>query len=58
MPLYPNLLAADALVLASPIFWFTNSAQLKTCIDRWYVVWNYTKDLIKRQTGRHRVKLR
>ncbi len=34
--LYPKIQKADALVLASPIYWFTFSAQLKTCIDRWY----------------------
>lgn len=45
--LYPLLLAADALVLSSPIYWFTYSAQLKTCIDRWYAVWNYKKDFFK-----------
>jgi len=38
--LYPKLLAADALLLASPIYWFTYSAQLKLCIDRWYGLWN------------------
>ncbi|MFH2040185.1 MAG: flavodoxin family protein [Chloroflexota bacterium] len=46
-PIYSKLLAADALVLSSPIYWFTYSAQLKTCIDRWYSVWNYKKDLFK-----------
>ena len=35
-PLYPKLAQADAIVLASPIYWFTFSAQLKVCIDRWY----------------------
>jgi len=45
--LYPKLLAADAIVLASPIYWFTFSAQLKTCIDRWYSLWNYKNDLFK-----------
>ncbi|MGD0753059.1 MAG: flavodoxin family protein [Anaerolineales bacterium] len=35
-PLYPKLAAADAIVLASPIYWFTFSAQLKLCMDRWY----------------------
>ena len=35
-PLYPKLAAADAILLASPIYWFTLSAQLKLCIDRWY----------------------
>jgi multimeric flavodoxin WrbA len=35
-PLYPKLAAADAIILASPVYWFTFSAQLKLCIDRWY----------------------
>jgi multimeric flavodoxin WrbA len=34
--LYPKIEAADAIVLASPVYWFTISAQLKLCIDRWY----------------------
>ena len=34
--LYPKLRQADTLVLASPVYWFTISAQLKACIDRWY----------------------
>ncbi len=36
LPLYPKLVAADAILLASPIYSFTFSAQLKLCIDRWY----------------------
>lgn len=36
--LYPLLREADAILLASPIYWFTISAQLKTCIDRWYAM--------------------
>jgi multimeric flavodoxin WrbA len=39
-PLYTKLLEADGLVLASPIYWFTYSAQLKLCIDRWYALFN------------------
>jgi len=35
-PLYPKIAAADAILLASPVYWFTISAQLKLCIDRWY----------------------
>ena len=46
-PLYAKLLAADALVLASPIYWFTYSAQLKACIDRWYALFNYRSDFFK-----------
>ncbi len=34
--LYPKIAAADVIVFASPIYWFTYSAQLKLCIDRWY----------------------
>ncbi len=39
--LYPKVLEADALLLASPIYWFTFSAQLKLCIDRWYGLWTF-----------------
>ena len=35
-PRYPKLVEADAIVLASPIYWFTFSSQLKLCMDRWY----------------------
>ncbi len=31
--LYPKLLAADAVVLASPIYWFTVCAQTKVFMD-------------------------
>ncbi len=37
--LYPKLLEAEALLLATPVYWFTFSAQLKLCIDRWYGLW-------------------
>ena len=36
--LYPKLRAADGLVIASPIYWFTINAQTKLCIDRWYAL--------------------
>jgi multimeric flavodoxin WrbA len=45
--LYPKLQVMDALLIASPIYWFTYSAQLKLCIDRWYGLWNYNRDLFK-----------
>ncbi len=51
-PLYPKLAEADAIVLASPIYWFTFSAQLKLCMDRWYAFqssrWN---DIKKKSFG-------
>ena len=34
--LYPKIQDAHAIVVASPIYWFTISAQIKLCIDRWY----------------------
>ena len=36
--LYPKLQEADAIVIASPIYWFTMSAQTKVFIDRWYAL--------------------
>jgi multimeric flavodoxin WrbA len=36
--LYPKLREADAIVIASPIYWFTMSAQTKLFIDRWYAL--------------------
>lgn len=34
--IYPDILAADVLVMASPIYYFSFSAQLKSFIDRLY----------------------
>jgi multimeric flavodoxin WrbA len=39
--LYPKIESADAIVLASPVYWFTISAQMKLCIDRWYAFQSY-----------------
>lgn len=36
--LYPRLLDADAIVVASPVYWFTVSAQMKLFIDRCYAL--------------------
>jgi multimeric flavodoxin WrbA len=36
--IYPLLRSADALVFASPIYWFTVSAQIKLLIDRCYAL--------------------
>ncbi len=35
---YPLLEKADAIVIAGPVYWFTISAQVKLCIDRWYAL--------------------
>lgn len=34
--LYPRLKAAEAVVMAGPVYWFTVSAQTKIFMDRWY----------------------
>jgi multimeric flavodoxin WrbA len=36
--IYPRLLDADAIVIASPIYWFTLSAQTKLFMDRCYAL--------------------
>jgi len=36
--LYPRLEAADALLLATPVYWFTMSAQMKLWLDRCYAL--------------------
>lgn len=45
--IYPRLVEADALLLASPVYWFTFSAQLKLCIDRWYGLWTADEHAFK-----------
>jgi len=37
-PLYPKILAADALVFASPIYFFSACAQMKIVLDRTYAL--------------------
>jgi multimeric flavodoxin WrbA len=37
--IYPTLRLADAIVIASPIYWFTVSAQTKLFMDRCYGLW-------------------
>ena len=38
--IYPRLLNADAWVIASPVYWFTMSAQMKTVLDRCFALFN------------------
>ena len=45
--IYSRLLAADALLLASPIYWFTYCGQLKCCVDRWYGLWHSRPDFLQ-----------
>ena len=43
-PIYRKMLEADAWVLASPVYWFTMSAQLKLWMDRCFALPAYGKD--------------
>jgi multimeric flavodoxin WrbA len=36
--LFPKLRQAEVIVIASPIYWFTVSAQTKLFMDRWYAL--------------------
>jgi multimeric flavodoxin WrbA len=50
--LYPKLAAADGLILATPIYMYTFTAQLKICLDRWYALWNGNNRFLKgKQVG-------
>jgi len=42
--IYPKLIRADAWVIASPVYWFTMSAQTKIFMDRCYALSAYTKN--------------
>jgi multimeric flavodoxin WrbA len=43
--LYPKLLAADAWVIASPVYWFTMSAQTKLFMDRCFALLAYGQNV-------------
>ncbi len=36
LPLYDKLRAADAVIIAGPVYWFSISSQVKTFMDRFY----------------------
>lgn len=36
--IYPECHRADAILIASPVYYFTLAAQVKLCIDRWYAL--------------------
>ncbi|PKO00068.1 MAG: hypothetical protein CVU42_04825 [Chloroflexi bacterium HGW-Chloroflexi-4] len=45
--LYTKLVAADGVILASPIYWFSYNAQLKVFIDRWYGIAQIESDFLQ-----------
>jgi multimeric flavodoxin WrbA len=46
-PLYSRMLDSDAILIASPVYWFTMSAQTKLFIDRWYALQGTNGNLLK-----------
>jgi multimeric flavodoxin WrbA len=46
-PIYQKLIDADAWVIASPVYWFTMSAQTKLFIDRCFALFNNKKETFK-----------
>jgi len=44
-PLYKKLLAADAWIFASPVYWFSMSAQTKLALDRCFALPAFGKDV-------------
>ncbi len=43
-PIYQKMIDTDAWVIASPVYWFTMSAQMKLCIDRCFALYNNNKE--------------
>ena len=38
LPLYHRILAADAIVIGTPVYFWSMSAQMKAFVDRWYAL--------------------
>ena len=45
-PIYQKLIEADAWVIASPVYWFTMSAQTKLFMDRCFSLFNNQKEAL------------
>jgi len=43
--LYPKLVESDAWVIASPVYWFSMSAQTKIFMDRCFALWNKDSEI-------------
>ncbi len=52
LPIVHKMLNADAIVLASPVYWYSASAVLKTFIDRFSDLVTIRKDLGKSLAGK------
>jgi multimeric flavodoxin WrbA len=43
--LYPKLVESDAWIIASPVYWFSMSAQTKIFMDRCFALWNQDSEI-------------
>ena len=43
--LYPKLVESDAWIIASPVYWFSMSAQTKIFMDRCFALWNQDPEI-------------
>ncbi|MGD2014037.1 MAG: flavodoxin family protein [Desulfobacterales bacterium] len=43
--LYPKLIESDAWIIASPVYWFSMSAQTKIFMDRCFALWNEDQEI-------------
>jgi multimeric flavodoxin WrbA len=43
--LYPKLKESDAWIIASPVYWFSMSAQTKIFMDRCFALWNEDQEI-------------
>jgi len=48
--LYPKLRQAGSIAIATPVYWFTMSAQTKLFIDRWYALEGQQGNALKGKT--------
>ncbi len=47
IPLYEKILAADAILQGTPVYWWGPSAQLKAFMDRWYALNGSKREKLK-----------
>lgn len=47
----PEIEAADAIVLTSPVYWYTFSAQIKAIMDKFYAFMKVDKDITGKKHG-------
>ena len=52
LPLAIKMTQASHIILATPVYWYTVSAQLKTFIDRWSDLLTIRKDLGRKLKGK------